>query len=95
MKYFIIIATLFVSTNIYAQEWIHYQPTMPVIEVPQAPTQRFVTTNIVYRPMIYQWVPHIFHQPVLVERHGLFCHKTTIEYKPTIYWVYQLGYMNP
>lgn len=95
IKYFtIMIAVLFVS-NSYGQEWVQYQPILPVVEVTQVPAQRFVTTNIEYRPLIYQWVPHIFNQPVLIERQGLFCRKTTIEYRPTVYWVYQLSYMNP
>lgn len=96
MKYFMIVVMLLIaSSNSYGQEWTQYQPTIPVVEVPTIPTQRFFTTNVIYRPMIYQWVPYIFNQPVLIERHGLFCNRTTIEYKPTIYWVYQLSYINP
>ena len=86
---------LFIASNSYGQEWVQYQPTLPVVEVAPTPTQRFVTTNIVYRPMIYQWVPYIFNQPVLIERQGLFCYRTSITYKPTICWVYQLSYLNP
>lgn len=94
MKYLIILLAMFYCTNAVCQEIQAY--SIPVVEVPQTPQYTLSTYNIsVYRPMVYQWVPYVVHQPVLVEKYGLFQHRTTITYRPSIYWVYQLSYINP
>lgn len=92
-KYIIIILSLLAINNVCnGQEWIQYQPQLPVVEVPSIPAHTFSTSAVVHKPLIYRWVPYIINEPVIVERSGIFCHKTIIVYRPTIYWVYQLSY---
>lgn len=95
MKYIITLFCCLFYTNVcYCQDWVNHIYVPPVVEVQQVPSYSISTyTTYIYRPMTYQWVPHIVNEPILIERNGLFCQKTTIVYKPTIRWVYQLTYL--
>jgi hypothetical protein len=81
-----LIAILLISTgsNLYAQNWVSYQE----------PVQPTVPNQIVYiqqsQPVvIYQWVPYIVQQNVVVEQQRLFCRTQTVITKPYIQWVLQ------
>lgn len=87
MKYIIVLATLFMGTTAYAQEWIAYQTyTQPVI-------QQTITYPVVQLPpqpaVIYQWVPYSVQQNIVVEQHCLFRRTQTVISRPAVQWVYQ------
>ncbi len=74
-----------VSSNVYAQNWIPYQ------EVQQPAV---VQTNVVYvyRPqpvVVYQWVPYVAQQNVIVEQQCLFRRVQTVVTRPVTQWVVQ------
>ena len=86
MKYLIALATLFIATEIYAQEWIAYQ------QYPQPVVQQNIVYPIVpvHQPVIvHQWVPYPIQQNIVVEQHCLFRRTQTVISRPTIQWVYQ------
>lgn len=67
-----------VSSNLYAQEWVAYN---------QAQVQ---TVYIQPQPIVvYQWVPYVVQQNVVVEQRRLFCVNQTIVSRPTIQWTLQ------
>jgi hypothetical protein len=81
---FVILVAL--SSNTYAQNWIPYQE----------PIQPAVPTQVVYlqppqpQPVIvYQWVPYIAQQNMIVEQQRLFCRTQTIVTRPITQWVLQ------
>jgi hypothetical protein len=79
------------------QEWISMQPTPPAVYVAPYPTQTYSTYPVVQyiRPSIYQPVPFIVNQQVVMEYSGVFCKRYYIVNKPQVQWVYQLVFINP
>lgn len=79
----ILIATL--CCNLYGQEWVPYQQHQVV--------QTTVTQqSYVYQPqpvVVYQYVPHIVHQPVIVEQRCLLYRTQRVIYVPQTQYVYQ------
>ena len=72
------------GSNLYAQEWIAYQqPVQPVVQ-----------TQLVYvkqpQPVVvYQWVPYVVQQNVIVEQQRIFCRTQTVVSRPFTQWVLQ------
>jgi len=67
-----------ISSNSYAQEWVAYnQPQVQTIYVQPQPI------------VVYQWVPYVVQQNVVVEQRRLFCVNQTIVSRPTIQFVLQ------
>ena len=72
-----------VSSNLYAQEWVAYNPYVQ----PQPPIQMvYVQPQPV---VVYQWVPYSVQQNVVVEQRRLFCVNQTVVSRPTIQWMLQ------
>lgn len=87
MKYLIILAILFTSTEIFAQEWVSYQP-YPVTIVQN--NINYYPIPVVQQPIVvYQWVPYSTQQNIVVEQYCLFRRTQTVISKPAIQWVYQ------
>jgi len=93
MKIFIVSLCMLLCANVaLSQEAFTY--VSPIVEVQTLPAYSFSTYAVpVYKPMVYQWVPQIINEPIVVQKFGLFGHRTQIVYKPTIRWVYQLAYL--
>jgi hypothetical protein len=73
-----------VGSNLYAQNWIPYQETI----------QPVVQTQVVYVPqpqpvVVYQWVPYVVQQNVVVEQQRIFCRTQTVVTKPFTQWILQ------
>ena len=72
-----------VSSNSYAQEWVAYnqyvqpQPQIQIVYIQPQPV------------VIYQWVPYIVQQNVIVEQRRFFCDNQTVVSRPTIQWILQ------
>lgn len=81
----------------HAQEWIAMQPSPPAVYVSPYPTQSFSTFPVAQyiRPAVYQPVPFIVNQQVVVEHSGLFWKRYYVVNKPQVQWVYQLVFVNP
>jgi hypothetical protein len=81
---FVMLMIISVGSNLYAQEWIAYQePVQPVVQ-----------TQVVYvqqpQPIvIYQWVPYVVQQNVIVEQQKLFCRTQTVVTRPYTQWIMQ------
>jgi len=81
---FVMLMLIGVGSNLYAQEWIPYQEhTQPVVQ-----------TQVVYvqqpQPIvIYQWVPYVVQQNVIVEQQKLFCRTQTVVTRPYTQWIMQ------
>lgn len=72
-----------VSSNLYAQEWVAYNPYVQ----PQPPIQ---TVYVQPQPVIvYQWVPYNVQQNVIVEQRRLFCVNQTVVSRPVTQWILQ------
>jgi hypothetical protein len=98
MIFSFILCSLLISGNADAQEWIPMQPSPPVISAPIYPTYTYSTYPVVQyvRPAIYQAVPVVVNQPVIVEQQGcLFWKRQYVVNKPQIQWYYQLVFINP
>lgn len=93
MKVFIISFCMMLCANIaVSQDMVTY--VSPVVEVQTVPAYSLTTyATPIYKPMVYQWVPQIVNEPIIVQRYCIFGHKTQIIYRPTIRWVYQLAYV--
>ena len=81
---FVMLMLIGVGSNVYAQEWIPYQP----------PVQPVVQTQVIYvqqpQPVvIYQWIPYTIQQNVVVEQQRLFCRTQTVVSRPITQWVFQ------
>ena len=87
MKYLIALVTLFMATEIYAQEWVAYQ------QYPQPAIQQTIVYPVVPLPpqpaVIYQWVPYATQQSIVVEQYCLFRRTQTVISRPTVQWIYQ------
>jgi hypothetical protein len=101
MKMIFVIITniaLLSCQTVIAQEWIPMQPTPPVVSAPVYPAYTYSTYPVVQyvRPAIYQAVPVVVNQPVVVEQHGcLFWKRQYIINRPQVQWTYQLVFVNP
>lgn len=72
-----------VSSNLYAQEWMAYNPhvqSQPQIQMVYVYPQPVV---------VYQWVPYTVQQNVVVEQRRLFCVNQTVVSRPTVQWILQ------
>lgn len=85
---FIIFSLAVICHNtIYAQEWISYQENRPQV-VQTTITQQ----SYAYQPqpvVIYQYVPYVIHQPVVVEQRCLLYRTQRVVYVPQTQYVYQ------
>jgi hypothetical protein len=84
VKCFIVIMLMSVGSSLYAQNWIPYQETI----------QPVVQTQVVYiaepQPVvIYQWVPYVVQQNVIVEQQRIFCRTQTVVTRPFTHWILQ------
>lgn len=86
MKYLIVLATLFIGTSAYAQEWIAAQPYPQPIA---APSIVYPIVPVPQPVVVYQWVPYAAQQNIVVEQHCLFRRTQTVISRPTVQWVYQ------
>ena len=72
-----------VSSNSYAQEWVAYnqyvqpQPQIQIVYIQPQPV------------VIYQWVPYIVQQNVIVEQRRFFCVNQTVVNRPITQWILQ------
>ncbi len=76
----VVLILIGLSSNLYAQNWVAYQ------DIPQ--------TQVVYvtqpQPVIiYQWVPYVVQQNVIVEQQRLFCRSQTVVTRPYTQWILQ------
>ena len=72
--------------NIYGQEWIPYQPSNRVVQT--TVTQQ----SYVYQPqpvVVYQYVPYVVNQPVVVEQRCLLYRTQRVVYVPQTQYFYQ------
>jgi hypothetical protein len=93
---FIILFTI-ICGNVNAQEWIAVRTTPPIPEINNLPPVCYPNHIIVQipRPVVYQLVPYIIQQPILVEqKYTLFCKRYIWTTQPQVQWVYQLSYVN-
>jgi hypothetical protein len=84
VKCFIVIMLMSGGSSLYAQNWIPYQETI----------QPVVQTQVVYvtepQPVVvYQWVPYVVHQNVIVEQQRIFCRTQTVVTRPFTQWILQ------
>jgi hypothetical protein len=87
MKYLIVLLMLFTSTEIFAQEWVPYQP-YPITVV--QPNINYYPVPTVQQPVIvYQWVPYSVQQNIIVDQYCLFRRTQTVVSRPTVQWIYQ------
>lgn len=72
--------------NIYGQEWIPYQPSNRVVQT--TVTQQ----SYVYQPqpvVVYQYIPYVVNQPVVVEQRCLLYRTQRVVYVPQTQYFYQ------
>ena len=72
--------------NIYGQEWIPYQPSNRVVQT--TVTQQ----SYVYQPqpvVVYQYVPYVVNQPIVVEQRCLLYRTQRVVYVPQTQYFYQ------
>jgi hypothetical protein len=85
MYRFILLSIFLLPTNVFGDTWVHYEPPMSSTELniniinQQKPT--YVPQNV------YQWVPYIVNEPIVVEKRYLLIKKYEIEYRPVTKWV--------
>lgn len=86
MKTAIIVLLCCIYTNSsFAQEWIPYQEQTTQTVIQQ--------TSVIYKNpqpvIVYQLVPYVIYQPVVIEKHCLFHRSSVVSSRPVIQWVYQ------
>ena len=80
------ILVITIANNIYGQDWIPYQGQPNIVQT--TVTQQ----SYVYQPqpvVVYQYVPYVVNQPVVVEQRCLLCRTQKIVYVPQIQYFYQ------
>jgi hypothetical protein len=82
--------------NTYASDWIAYRnqisTTTQVVRSESAThyTQPSIPYYINPNPVIvYNSIPVYSYQPVIINRTGLFCHRSEIVQIPVVSWIYQ------
>lgn len=86
MKNFIYLFVLFfaITPATYAQDWVAYNPYIQ--------PQHQVQTVYIQQPqpvVVYQWVPYVVQQNVILEQRRLFCVNQTVVARPTVQWILQ------
>lgn len=67
-----------ISSNSYAQDWVAYnQPQVQTVYVQPQPI------------VVYQWVPYVVQQNVIIEQRRLFCTNQTVVSRPITQWILQ------
>jgi len=78
--------------NTYASDWIAYRNDVSTTNT-QIIRSQTITHQIqypMYSPALtYSWTPIYTYQPVIINRQGLFCHRSDIVQVPVVSWVYQ------
>lgn len=73
------------GNNVFCQEWIPYQEQTTQTVVQQ--------TSVIYKQpqpvIVYQLVPYVVQQPVLVEKQCFFHRTSFVSSRPVVQWVYQ------
>lgn len=77
---FVVLFLLVLSSNSYAQEWVAYNQPQPQIQMVYVQPQPVI---------IYQWVPYIVQQNIVVEKRCFFHTNQTIATRPVVQWVLQ------
>lgn len=70
----------------FANTWTHYEPPSNKNEIHiniNNNKPKYVPQNV------YQWIPYIVNEPVVVEKRCLLIKRYEIEYRPTTRWVLQ------
>jgi len=70
------------SMDVYAQNWIPYQ--QPVVY-----TQNIVEQTYIQPVVVYNWVPYVIQQNIVVEQRCLFYKTQRIVTVPQTQWIYQ------
>ena len=73
-----------VGSNLYAQEWVAYQEPI----TPMAQTQ-IVYVQQPQPVVVYQWIPYVSQQNVIIEQQRIFCKTQTVVTRPFTQWVLQ------
>jgi hypothetical protein len=81
---FVMLCIMGVSSLAYAQEWVAYREI-----VQPAPQTEMVYIAQPQPVVVYQWVPYVVQQNVIVEQHRLFCRTQTVMTRPFTQWVLQ------
>lgn len=80
---FVLLFFITFVNNCYGQEWVAYQ-SQPI----QQPVIQYTTPHP--QPVVvYQWIPVIVQQNVVIERYCLFHRTQTLTTVPVIRYVYQ------
>lgn len=80
----IVFMLMSIASNLYAQNWIPYQENTHTI-IP-------VQSVYIYQPqptIVYQWIPYVSQQNIIVEQQRLFCRTQTVVNRPFTQWVLQ------
>jgi hypothetical protein len=82
----LVMSMIIVGNHLYAQEWIPYQPSNHILQT--TVTQQ----SYVYQPqpiIVYQYVPYVVNQPVVVEQRCLLYRTQRVVYVPQTQYFYQ------
>jgi hypothetical protein len=72
-----------IGSSLYAQNWVPYQENIQPVQT------QFVYVQQPQPVMVYQWVPYVVQQNIIVEQQRLFCRTQTVVSRPYTQWVIQ------
>jgi hypothetical protein len=78
-----------ICNNTYSQDWIPYVNNSSAQTVQTCITQQtYVSPTILQPLLVYQSIPYIIHQPVIVEQRCLLYRTQKIIYVPQVFYYY-------
>lgn len=90
IKCIIFLSLTVLGSNIYAQEWIPYQGQYNYAQTTNVVQQQVQYYSPQPQPvLVYQYVPYVVNQPVLVENRCLFFKQQRIVSVPQVQYFYQ------
>jgi hypothetical protein len=79
----VMLMVMSIGSSLYAQNWVPYQENIQPVQT------QFVYVQQPQPVMVYQWVPYVVQQNIIVEQQRLFCRTQTVVSRPYTQWVIQ------
>lgn len=80
----ILFSILLFPSNVFGDTWVHFDQ---VVDTPEIQIKIINNNQPKYIPQnVYQWVPYVTNEPIIIEKRCLFIKKYEVEYRPVTRW---------
>lgn len=90
MKYVYVLLVTIAFNSVYAQEWVPYNSQNHTFQQTTNFVQQVPVQVVQPQPVVmYQYVPYIVNQPVVIEKRCFFHSAQRVTYVPIVQYYYQ------